>query len=63
MPAGVGSDHQSFLDAGVPAIWVFRVTDTLLHTPQDTADRVQPHQMEEAATLGLLILEKVSKSP
>jgi aminopeptidase YwaD len=56
-PGGVGSDHQSFLNAGVPAIWVFRITDTLLHTPQDTADRVQPHQMEEAATLGLLLLE------
>jgi aminopeptidase YwaD len=62
-PQGVGSDHQSFLNAGVPAIWVFRVTDNLLHTPQDTADRVQPHQMEEAATLGLLILEDVTKSP
>jgi aminopeptidase YwaD len=62
-PGGMGSDHQSFLNAGLPAIWVFRITDTLLHTPQDTADRVQPHQMEEAATLGLLLLEKVSQSP
>jgi aminopeptidase YwaD len=62
-PESLGSDHQSFLDAGLPAIWVFRVTDTLLHTPQDTADRVQPHQMEEAATLGLLLLEKLPESP
>jgi len=62
-PLGLGSDHQSFIDAGLPAIWVFRVTDNLLHTPQDTADRVQPHQMEEAATLGLLLLEEVPESP
>jgi len=62
-PEGIGSDHQSFLDAGIPAIWFFRINDTLLHTPQDTADRVQPHQMEEAATLGLLLLEKVSENP
>jgi aminopeptidase YwaD len=62
-PQGMGSDHQSFLNAGIPAIWVFRVTDTLLHTPQDTADRVQPQQMEEAATLGLLLLEKLAESP
>jgi aminopeptidase YwaD len=62
-PEGLGSDHESFLDAGIPAIWVFRVTDNLLHTPQDTADRVQPQQMEEAATLGLLLLEKVAGSP
>jgi aminopeptidase YwaD len=62
-PATAGSDHQSFINAGLPAIWVYRITDTLLHTPQDTADRVQPQQMEEAATLGLLLLEKVSESP
>jgi len=62
-PEGLGSDYQSFLDAGIPAIWVFRVTDNLLHTPQDTADRVQPQQMEEAATLGLLLLEEVAGSP
>jgi aminopeptidase YwaD len=62
-PQNAGSDHESFLDAGIPAIWVYRITDTLLHTPQDTADRVQPHQMEEAATLGLLLLEKIEEGP
>jgi aminopeptidase YwaD len=62
-PQGLGSDHQSFLNAGISAIWVFRVTDNLLHTPQDTADRVQPQQMEEAATLGLLLLEEIPQSP
>jgi aminopeptidase YwaD len=62
-PLGLGSDHQSFLEAGLPAVWVYRVTDNLLHTPQDTADRVQPNQMEEAATIGLLLLEEVSENP
>jgi aminopeptidase YwaD len=62
-PGGMGSDHQSFLSAGLPAIWVYRVTDTLLHTPQDTAARVQPRQMEEAVTLGLLLLEKLPAGP
>ena len=62
-PLGLGSDHQSFLEAGLPAIWVFRVTDNLLHTPQDTADRVRPDHMEEAVTLGLLLLEEVPESP
>ena len=60
---GMGSDHQSFLSAGLPAIWVHRVTDTLLHTPQDTADRVQPDQIEEAVTLGLLLLEELQQTP
>jgi len=62
-PLGLGSDHQSFLEAGLPAIWVFRVTDNLLHTPQDTADRVRPDHMEEAVTLGLLLLEEIPQSP
>ena len=62
-PSGMGSDHQSFLSAGLPAIWVHRVTDTLLHTPQDTAGRVQPDQLEEAATLGLLLLEELHQTP
>jgi aminopeptidase YwaD len=61
-PNGLGSDHQSFLSAGLPAIWIFRVTDNLLHTPQDTADRVQPDQMEEAVTLALLLLEELQEA-
>jgi aminopeptidase YwaD len=62
-PGGIGSDHQSFLSAGIPAIWFFRITDNLLHTPQDTADRVQPESMEEAVTLGLLLLEEIEQAP
>ena len=62
-PGGVGSDHQSFLSAGIAAIWFFRITDNLLHTPQDTADRVQPESMEEAVTLGLLLLEEIERAP
>ncbi len=58
-PTNLTSDQQSFLNANLPAVWVHRVTDTLLHTPQDTADRVQPYQVAEAATIGLLILEEI----
>ena len=60
-PAGLGSDHMSFIDAGLPAVWFFRITDNLLHTPQDTADRVQPDQMEEAVTMALLLLEELEE--
>jgi aminopeptidase YwaD len=62
-PENVGSDHMSFLDAGVPAVWIWRVTDNLLHTPEDTVDRVQPAQMQEAATIALLVLEDLDQSP
>lgn len=60
-PRGLTSDVQSFLNADLPAVWFFRVGDTLLHTPQDTADRVQPDQIEEAVTLGLLLLEELQE--
>lgn len=59
-PNRLTSDHQSFLNANLPAVWVYRITDTLLHTPQDTADRVQPDSLEEAATIGLLLLEEIA---
>lgn len=61
-PTALGSDHHSFVSAGLPAIWFFRVNDDLLHTPEDTADRVQPDQMAEAVTLGLLLLEALHEA-
>jgi len=60
-PGGYTSDHSSFLNADLPAIWFFRDVDTVMHTPEDTADRVQPDRMEEAVTLALLLLEELEE--
>lgn len=55
---GGGSDHQSFLDAGIPAIFFFR-NDPLFHTPQDTHDRVLPANLAAAGKTALGMLQRM----
>ncbi len=40
LPRGAGSDHLSFREAHVPVVMLTR-PDGLIHTPQDTTDRVK----------------------
>ena len=55
--AGTSSDHASFLQAGIPSLMFHRWQDPLLHTPQDVSDRVRPELLEQAARMGLAMLE------
>ena len=54
---GTSSDHASFLAAGIPSLMIHRWQDPLLHTPQDVSSRVRPELLEEAAIMGLALLE------
>ena len=54
------SDHASFINAGIPALMLHRTTDNLLHTPQDTIERVRPELLEEAARLAVALLESLA---
>jgi aminopeptidase YwaD len=54
------SDHASFISAGIPAFMLHRITDRLLHTPQDVSSRVRPELLEEAARLGVALLESIA---
>jgi aminopeptidase YwaD len=53
---GASSDHASFLDRRIPAVMLHRWNDTLLHTPEDTADRVQPEALQTAVRLTIAFL-------
>ncbi|MCW5848645.1 MAG: M20/M25/M40 family metallo-hydrolase [Anaerolineae bacterium] len=53
-----GSDHQSFIEAGIPAVFFFR-DDALFHTPQDTPDRVRPDHLAAAGKTALGMLDKL----
>jgi aminopeptidase YwaD len=57
---GAASDHESFIAAGIPAVMLYRLTDNLLHTPQDVIDRVQPELLAQAAQFGVNMIELVS---
>jgi aminopeptidase YwaD len=57
---GLGSDHASFQAAGIPSIMFHRWEDNLLHTPEDVSGRVSPQYLEEAARMGVALLESLS---
>ena len=60
LPTTTSSDYASFTSAGIPVLMFYRLTDNLLHTPQDVSDRVRPELLEEAARLGVAVLEALS---
>ena len=56
VPSGAGSDHLSFQDAGVPAVFLYR-DDPLIHTPEDAFDRISPDSLAQTVEVaaGLLV--------
>jgi aminopeptidase YwaD len=62
LPRNSSSDHASFISAGIPALFYYRSEDGLLHTPQDKADRLNPKYLEEAARMGVAMLESFNGS-
>ena len=44
-----GSDHQVFLDRGIPALHLFTGADTTYHTPADRPDRILPAGLRRVA--------------
>ena len=61
-PRNSSSDHASFISAGIPALFYYHSEDGLLHTPQDKADRLNPRYLEEAARMGVAMLESFNGS-
>ncbi len=62
LPPNASSDHASFIQAGMQAVLIHRSEDPLLHTPQDVIDRVQPDLLEQAARMGLALLQALNGS-
>jgi aminopeptidase YwaD len=52
----LSADHLSFIDAGIPAIFIHRFEDPHYHSELDRAEFVEPQLLEEAAKLALLAL-------
>jgi aminopeptidase YwaD len=58
----IGSDHASFSNAGIPAVFfhslfVVVADDPNYHTAEDRAEHVQPTRMAEIADLGLAVID------
>lgn len=51
-----GSDHESFIERGIPAVLLWHFTDRYYHTSLDRLDRVDPKEMQHVAVSTLALL-------
>jgi hypothetical protein len=58
--AHLSSDHLSFMEADIPAVFIHRFEDPRYHTEFDRAEFVEPQLLEEAAKLTLLALGELA---
>lgn len=63
LPENTGSDHASFIAAGIPAVMFHRWEDPYLHTPVDRFERVDGEAVAEAARMGLALLRDLAAGP
>lgn len=63
LPEGVSSDHRSFIDAGIPAVLITTPDFSLIHTPQDTAQNMDPAFLQPIAGLALDLLREFGSAP
>ncbi len=56
------SDHISFEQAGVPAVFITTGDDEAIHTPGDVADRLDPALVATAATLAASTVQELANS-
>ncbi|MFQ5880272.1 MAG: M28 family peptidase [Dehalococcoidia bacterium] len=59
LPPGASSDHASFINAGIPAVFFTIIGGPPIHTPEDTAAVVQPRLLAQAAQMGLYVLRQL----
>lgn len=57
-----GSDHESFLDRGVPAVLLWHFTDTFYHTSLDRLDKVSGAEMTHVAVAALGLLHHFAQA-
>lgn len=56
-----GSDHASFIRAGIPALFIHRTNDPNYHSPNDHAQYVDPANLEIAGQLALDVIEALER--
>jgi Zn-dependent M28 family amino/carboxypeptidase len=60
VPLGFSSDYASFMNAGIPSLFLHRSNDPLLHTPDDVSGRISLDQLGESMRIGLAFLEGIN---
>jgi Zn-dependent M28 family amino/carboxypeptidase len=57
---GRGSDHASFMEVGIPALFFYRGEDPRYHSPEDRAEYVEPQHLAAAGRLALELLARLA---
>jgi aminopeptidase YwaD len=58
---GSGSDHASFMRAGIPALFVHRTNDPNYHSPNDKAQFIDPANLQIAGQLALDVVAALER--
>lgn len=57
LPEGTGSDFESFDRVGVPVVYLSSGDFSTMHTPDDTADRIDPATLDRIGDLAFATIE------
>ena len=57
LPRNWGSDHMSFIDAGIPAVFFMDNEFSRIHTPEDKLEFINKELMGQSAAIGLAMLD------
>ena len=57
--SGGGSDHASFIQAGVPAVFIHRQNDPNYHTPEDKPEFTNPDLLETAGKIAVELVNRL----
>ena len=60
LPRGWGSDHISFIDAGIPAVFFMDNDFSRIHTPEDKLEFINKDLLGQSAAIGLAILDHLA---
>ena len=60
LPRNWGSDHMSFIDAGIPAVFFMDNEFSRIHTPQDKLEFINKDLMGQSAAIGLALLDHLA---
>jgi Iap family predicted aminopeptidase len=62
MGEGGGSDHASFIRAGVPGLFIHRTNDPNYHSPNDKAQYIDPANLQIAGQLALDVISALERA-
>ena len=58
---GGGSDHASFMRAGIPGLFIHRTNDPNYHSPNDKVQYVDPANLQIAGQLALDVIAALER--